>query len=117
VWTFRNAPDIAPRVEPVGQHDACFLPRSSHVTGDIAIHEMAWSSDELWIVNSRFSCLCTLHPDYSFVSRWRPAFISALVAEDRCHLNGLALLPGEREALAPRVRHRPRRHRYTQRLA
>src|SRR5439155_21545751 len=21
VWTFRNAPDIAPRVEPAGQHD------------------------------------------------------------------------------------------------
>src|SRR5262249_50786310 len=67
VWTFRNAPDIAPRIEPIGQHDACFLPRASHVTGDIAIHEMAWAGDELWIVNTRFSCLCTLHPDYSFV--------------------------------------------------
>src|SRR5262249_17914709 len=33
VWTFRNAPDIAPRIEPAGQHDACYLPRSSHVTG------------------------------------------------------------------------------------
>src|SRR5215472_4096471 len=62
VWTFRNAPDIAPRIEPVGQHDACYLPRSSHVTGDIAIHEMAWAGDDLWIVNTRFSCLCTLHP-------------------------------------------------------
>ena len=28
VWFLRNAPDIAPRVEPAGQHDACFLPRS-----------------------------------------------------------------------------------------
>src|SRR3989449_9869937 len=35
VWTLRNAPDIAPRVEPAGRHDACFLPRSAHVTGDI----------------------------------------------------------------------------------
>jgi uncharacterized protein (TIGR03032 family) len=101
VWTFRNAPDIAPRVEPLGQHDACYLPRNSHVTGDIAIHEMAWAGDELWIVNTRFSCLCTLHADYSFVPRWRPPFITALAAEDRCHLNGLALLPGERGALAP----------------
>src|SRR5262245_20645295 len=25
VWFFRNAPDIAPRIEPAGQHDACFL--------------------------------------------------------------------------------------------
>ena len=27
VWTFRNAPDLAPQVEPVGVHDACFIPR------------------------------------------------------------------------------------------
>src|SRR5262245_41520146 len=42
VWLLRNAPDIAPQVEPVGTHDACFLPRSSYVTGDIGIHEIAW---------------------------------------------------------------------------
>ncbi len=94
VWFLRNAPDIASRVEPAGQHDACFLPRSSHVTGDIGVHEMAWAGDELWVVNTRFSCLCTLHPDYSFVPRWRPPFISALAAEDRCHLNGLAIVDG-----------------------
>lgn len=102
VWFLRNAPDIAPQVEPVGVHDACFLPRSSHVTGDIGIHEVAWAGDELWIVSTRFSCLATLTPDYSFVPRWRPPFISALAAEDRCHLNGLAMVPGERGALAPR---------------
>src|SRR6185437_6862016 len=49
---------------------------------------------ELWIVNTRFSCLCTLHPDYSFVPQWRPPFITALAAEDRCHLNGLAIADG-----------------------
>jgi len=48
----------------------------------------------LWIVNTRFSCLCTLHPDYSFVPRWQPPFITALAAEDRCHLNGLSLVDG-----------------------
>jgi uncharacterized protein (TIGR03032 family) len=63
-------------------------------TGDIVIHEMAWAGDELWIINTRFSCLCTLHPDYSFVPRWQPPMISALAAEDRCHLNGLALADG-----------------------
>src|SRR5215472_15937896 len=87
VWFLRNAPDIAPRVEPAGLHDACFLPRSCHVTGDIGIHEMAWGGDagrfsqpsyELWAVNTRFSCLCTLDPDYSFVPRWRPPFITAM---------------------------------------
>src|SRR5438105_3422723 len=33
VWFFRNAPDIAHQIEPVGRHDACFLPRTSTVTG------------------------------------------------------------------------------------
>src|SRR3989442_6764476 len=94
IWFLRNAPDIAPRVEPAGQHDACFLPRSCHVTGDIGVHEMAWAAEELWVVNTRFSCLCTLHPDYSFVPRWRPPFITALTAQDRCHLNGLAIVDG-----------------------
>ena len=92
VWFLRNASDIAPRIEPPGQHDACFVPRSSHVTGDIGIHEIAWSADELWLVSTRFSCLATLSPDYSFVPRWRPPFISAIAAEDRCHLNGLAMV-------------------------
>ena len=94
VWFLRNAPDIAPRVEPAGQHDACYLPRSCHVTGDIGVHELAWAGDELWVVNTRFSCLCTLDRDYSFVPRWRPPFVSALAAEDRCHLNGLAVVEG-----------------------
>jgi uncharacterized protein (TIGR03032 family) len=94
VWFLRNAPDIAPRVEPAGLHDACYLPRASHVTGDIGVHEMAWAGEELWIVSTRFSCLCTLDPDYSFVPRWRPRFVTALAAEDRCHLNGLMVLDG-----------------------
>lgn len=95
VWFFRNAPDIAPRVEPIGRHDACYLPRGCHVTGDIGVHEIAWVGDELWLVNTRFSCLCTLDADYSFVPCWRPSFITALAAEDRCHLNGLALVDGK----------------------
>jgi uncharacterized protein (TIGR03032 family) len=94
VWSLRNAPDIAPRVEPAGCHDACYVPRSCHVTGDIGVHELAWAGEELWLVNTRFSCLCTLHADYSFVPRWQPPFISSLVAEDRCHLNGLAIVDG-----------------------
>jgi uncharacterized protein (TIGR03032 family) len=94
IWFLRDAPDIAPRVEPAGLHDACFLPRSAHVTGDIAVHELAWAGEELWVVNTRFSCLCTLHPDYSFVPCWRPPFVTAFTPDDRCHLNGLALVDG-----------------------
>ena len=83
------------RLDPPGRHDACFLPRSSHVTGNIQIHEMAWGSgDELWVVNTRFSCLCTLDRSASFAPRWRPPFVTALEPTDRCHLNGLAMVDG-----------------------
>ncbi len=68
--------------------------RASHVTGDIGVHEVAFAGDELWLVNTRFSCLCTLNPKYSFVPRWRPPFVTALAAEDRCHLNGLTVVDG-----------------------
>jgi uncharacterized protein (TIGR03032 family) len=91
IWTLRNAPDIAPQVDPQGLHDACYVPRSARVTGDVGIHEIAWAGDELWLVSTRFSCLATLHDDYSFVPRWQPPFVTALSADDRCHLNGLAM--------------------------
>ncbi|WP_228060388.1 MULTISPECIES: TIGR03032 family protein [unclassified Coleofasciculus] len=92
VWELRNVPAVAQKLEPVGKHDACYLPRNSHITGDIDIHEMAWGEQELWFVNTRFSCLCTLDFDHSFVPRWRPNFVSALSPEDRCHLNGLGMV-------------------------
>jgi uncharacterized protein (TIGR03032 family) len=95
IWDLRNVPAVAPKIEPFGKHDACFLPRNSHVTGDIDIHEMAWGQDGLWFVNTRFSCLCTLDQDHSFVPRWRPAFVTSLTPEDRCHLNGLAMVAGQ----------------------
>ena len=75
-------------------HDACFMPRACHVTGNVQVHEMAWGGDDLWFVNTRFSCLCTLDRMYSFVPRWRPPFISAYEPSDRCHLNGLAMVDG-----------------------
>jgi uncharacterized protein (TIGR03032 family) len=112
IWEYHNAPAVARRLEPAGKHDACFLPRGSVCTGDIQIHEMAWGSsvvsgqssvatdnsqlttDELWFVNTRFSCLCTRSNVYSFVPRWRPPWITALAPEDRCHLNGLCVIDG-----------------------
>ncbi len=90
---FRNVPDVAQRLEPKGRHDAVYVFRNHHVTGNIDIHEMALGKgNECWYVNTRFSCLCTLDHDHSFVPRWRPRFISGLSPEDRCHLNGLAMV-------------------------
>ncbi len=105
VWQYHNVPAVAAKLPPEGKHDACFLPRSCHATGEVFIHEMAWvsappgeeggdGSHELCFVNTRFSCLCTLDRDHSFVPRWRPPFVTALAPEDRCHLNGLGLVDG-----------------------
>jgi uncharacterized protein (TIGR03032 family) len=95
VWFLNSASDLAVRVEPAGRHDACFLTRSSHFTGEIQAHELAWAGDELWVVNTAFGCLCTLDDRHSFVPRWRPPFLTALAAEDRCHLNGMAMAEGK----------------------
>lgn len=95
VWFVRNASDIAGKLPPRGHYDACFLARTAHFTDDIQAHECAWVGNEFWVVNTRFSCLAALHPCYSFAPRWRPPFVSALVPEDRCHLNGLALVDGQ----------------------
>jgi len=81
---------------PVDQRaDACFITRSSHYSGMINVHDIDWGDEGLWVVNSSFSCLCTLDPDFSFVPRWKPHFISELVPEDRCHLNGMTLKDGK----------------------
>src|SRR5262245_8975462 len=94
VWFLHAAADLAARVEPAGRHDACFLTRSSHFTGEVQAHELAWAGDELWLVNTAFGCLCTLDGRHSFVPRWRPPFLTALAPDDRCHLNGLAVADG-----------------------
>jgi len=82
-------------IAEVRKADALYLPRDSLTTGMINIHDIAWGDEGLWVVNSTFSCLSTLSPDNSFVARWKPKFISKLVPEDRCHLNGMAMLNGK----------------------
>src|ERR1700744_4254300 len=74
VWFLRSAPDIAAKLQPAGQYDACFLARTSHFTDDIQAHEAAWLEDgkgggEFWVVNTLFSCLSALDPHYSFAPR------------------------------------------------
>ena len=96
VWTLAAAPEIAPQLDPRGQHDACFVPRRAHVTGDIKSHEIVLVDGQPWVVNTLLSCLCTIDDEgYGFVPRWRPPFVDRLAAEDRCHLNGVAVQDGK----------------------
>ena len=95
IVVFQNQPALTARLDPPDRHDGCFVARQRHATGDIRVHDLAWGADGLWLVNTRFSCLATLDQEHSFVPRWRPPFVSALAAEDRCHLNGLAMVDGQ----------------------
>ena len=92
VYFLKNDPNIAAQIEPPGSYDACFLTKSGQYTGDISIHDLAWGGNELWIVNTRFSCLCTLSNNYNFLPQWRPNFVTTIAPEDRCHLNGMAIV-------------------------
>lgn len=95
VWVLQSAPEIAPQLEPKGRHDACFVPRTAHVTGDMHGHEVALVDGRPWIVNTMFSCLCTVDDArYTFVPQWKPPFVDRLAGEDRCHLNGVAVEDG-----------------------
>ncbi|HEX3706726.1 MAG TPA: TIGR03032 family protein [Mycobacteriales bacterium] len=92
VTTYLDHPRVAAKLAPSGRYDGCFLPLSSHTTGDIRVHDLAWAGGELWAVSTRFSALVTVGGEASFMPRWQPPFVSALAAEDRCHLNGCAVV-------------------------
>ena len=96
VLDYFNSKNAAAKLSTSPPFDGAFLPRRTHVTGDIDIHEMAYDGDgDLWIVNTKMSCLCVLDLNFSFVPKWKPPFISAYDATDRCHLNGLAMRDGK----------------------
>lgn len=76
--------------------DACYVARETHFTGQLDAHDIGIDRDgRPLFINTRFNCLATIDPCHSFREIWRPPFISALVDEDRCHLNGLAMDQGE----------------------
>ena len=92
IWRFADA--LPPGSLHDG-HDALFAPRLGWVTGDLDVHDIALGADGRPVfVNTLFSCLATVSDTDSFVPLWQPRFISRLAAEDRCHLNGLAMQDG-----------------------
>lgn len=114
LWRLENA------LEP-GQiadgYDAVYVPQVGYITGDLDIHDVVLveppqlRGDQqvepqvpslnngrlggVVFVNTLFSCLATISETKSFVPLWKPPFISKLAAEDRCHLNGLAMRDGQ----------------------
>jgi uncharacterized protein (TIGR03032 family) len=78
-----------------GTYSHCYLPRVGHLTGVLDTHDVGVDrSGAPVFVATRYNCLATTSPVHGFKPVWRPPFISELVAEDRCHLNGLAMREG-----------------------
>ncbi|MCA9715415.1 MAG: TIGR03032 family protein [Myxococcales bacterium] len=92
LWRFEDA--LAPGQTHHG-YDRVYVPQVGYTTGDVDIHDIAIDGGGRPIfVNTLFSCLATVSETHSFTPLWRPSFISRLAAEDRCHLNGLAMADG-----------------------
>jgi uncharacterized protein (TIGR03032 family) len=93
VWRLENV--LAPRERANGDFDRLYVPRTAQTTGDLDTHELALDkTGRLIFVATRYNCLATLSPVHGFRPIWKPAFISRLAGEDRCHLNGLAMADG-----------------------
>jgi uncharacterized protein (TIGR03032 family) len=93
IWRFNNV--LSKGQLHDGGFDRLYVPHTGTTTGDLDVHDMAVDADgQLVFVNTLFGCLATLSPTHSFKPVWRPPFISKLAAEDRCHLNGLAMQDG-----------------------
>jgi uncharacterized protein (TIGR03032 family) len=76
-------------------YDAVYVPHAAWVTGDLDVHDVGFGADGRPIfVNTLFACIAAVSDGYSFRPMWRPSFISRLAAEDRCHLNGMAVADG-----------------------
>jgi uncharacterized protein (TIGR03032 family) len=89
LWRFENALDPG---QASDGYDRLYLPQVGYTTGDLDIHDMGIAAGGGPIfVNTLFGCLATTSERHSFTPLWKPPFLSKLAAEDRCHLNGLAL--------------------------
>ena len=93
LWRFEDA--LSPGQSHSG-HDTLYVPRVGYTTGDLDIHDVAIDAAGRPIfVNTLFGCLATVSETASFTPLWKPPFLSKLAAEDRCHLNGLAMQDGK----------------------
>ena len=92
---YANSKALAHRFREPGRYDALYLPRTSYPHPDLHIHDVAFGVGGIWMVNTRFNCLARPSDEHTFEPLWRPRFITDLVPEDRCHLNGLAMRDGK----------------------
>ena len=88
MWRFEN---VLLEGQNYRGYDKLYVPMAGHTTGDADIHDIVIGTDGKPVFAvTLFNCVATLSDDSSFTPIWKPDFIDDYVAEDRCHLNGLA---------------------------
>lgn len=93
LWRFENVLKPGQKHE---RYDRYFVPQLAYTTGDIDVHDVGVTADgEPVFISTLFSCIARPDPKYSFDPIWKPPLVSKYAAEDRCHLNGLAMREGK----------------------
>lgn len=104
LWRFENM--LREGETTAAGADRKFVPVEGRVVGRIDVHDIGLGEVDgaarPVFVNTLYNCLATVSDTASFRPLWRPRFVSALAAEDRCHLNGLAM-DGSRPAFVSAV--------------
>lgn len=94
IYTYRNVLHEGQFLN--GKFDGCYLPRQFHHTGILDAHDIGVTdNNEIVFVNTQYNCIATPCDRHSFKPYWMPPFITQLVNEDRCHLNGMAIDNGK----------------------
>lgn len=96
VQIFTNAPDLAEFYpKSPKKYDALFMPRMTYHTNALDLHDLSFGENEdLYAVNTLFSCLIKLDSDHNFTPVWKPKWVDRIQGQDRCHLNGMAMSNG-----------------------
>jgi uncharacterized protein (TIGR03032 family) len=88
--------DVSGVDESMDDFDCYYAPCAGRYTGDLGIRDVAVDGDGLSVfISSRFNCLATTSEQFHLKPLWMPEFINRLVGQDRCHLNGLAIVGGK----------------------
>jgi uncharacterized protein (TIGR03032 family) len=93
IQVFSNSEELAKHFPYSDEDfDALYLPRATYYCGETDLHDLNFAKGGLWAINTSFSCISSYDINYSFIPRWKPPFITNLMPEDRCHLNGMATI-------------------------
>jgi len=93
IWRLENV--LGPNERANKHFDRLYVPRNAQTVGDVDVHEVSVDrAGRIIFVNTKYSCLATVSTRFGFRPIWKPPHITKLAAEDRCHMNGLAMEDG-----------------------